>query len=74
MQQVAAAADAGEIDLKTFHEVREIHGTQGVERVTIFDDRIAEAGVAVNNAVHFVDPSARVNPGHSTNLKVFEQE
>jgi len=33
-----------------------------------------EAAVAVNNAVHYVDPKARVNPGHSTNLKVFSQE
>ncbi len=32
----------------------------------------AEAAIAVNNAVHFVDPSARVNPGHSTNMKVFK--
>ena len=32
----------------------------------------AEAAVAVNNAVHFVDPSARVNPGHSTSMKVFK--
>ncbi len=34
----------------------------------------AEAAVAVNQAVHFVDPSARVNPGHSTNMKVFKEE
>ncbi|MDQ3388497.1 MAG: NAD(P)/FAD-dependent oxidoreductase [Gemmatimonadota bacterium] len=33
-----------------------------------------EAAVAVNNAVHFLNPKARVNPGHSTNLKVFSQE
>ncbi len=32
----------------------------------------AEAAIAVNNAVHFVNPSARVNPGHSTNMKVFK--
>ncbi|TVR60955.1 MAG: NAD(P)/FAD-dependent oxidoreductase [Gemmatimonadales bacterium] len=32
----------------------------------------AEAAIAVNNAVRFVDPSARVNPGHSTNMKVFK--
>lgn len=136
-----AAADAGEIDLMTFHEVREIHGSERVERVTLFDNRtdedvtlacdevisclgfkpdlgpiklwgleveknrikvdalmstnvagifaagdiidyegkldliatgFAEAAVAVNNAVHFVDPTARVNPGHSTNMKVFK--
>jgi ferredoxin/flavodoxin---NADP+ reductase len=33
-----------------------------------------EAAVAVNNAVHFIDPKARINPGHSTNLKVFKQD
>jgi len=143
VQQMEAAAQAGEIELKTFHEVRQIHGTERVERVTIFDNRsdedatvecdfvlsclgfkpdlgpiknwgleveknrikvdslmrtnipgvyaagdvidyegkldliatgFAEAAVAVNNAVHFVDPSARVNPGHSTNLKIFKEE
>jgi thioredoxin reductase (NADPH) len=143
VRQMEAAAQAGEIDLRTFHEVREIHGTDRVERVTIYDNRtdedvtiecdtvlsclgfkpdlgpikgwgleveknrilvdplmatnipgvyaagdivdytgkldliatgFAEAAIAVNNAVHFVDPSARVNPGHSTNLKVFKQE
>jgi ferredoxin/flavodoxin---NADP+ reductase len=33
-----------------------------------------EAAVAVNNAVHFIDPKARINPGHSTNLKIFKQD
>jgi thioredoxin reductase (NADPH) len=138
---VEAAAAADEIDLRTFHEMREIHGAETVDRVTIFDNRtdedfvlecdtvlaclgfkpdlgpiknwgleveknrvrvdpqmattvpgifaagdiidyegkldliatgFAEAAIAVNNAVHFVDPSARVNPGHSTNMKVFK--
>ncbi|HEX9708632.1 MAG TPA: FAD-dependent oxidoreductase, partial [Candidatus Thermoplasmatota archaeon] len=32
----------------------------------------AEAAVAVNNAVHFVNPDARVNPGHSTNMAMFK--
>ena len=31
-----------------------------------------EACIAVNNAVHYIDPKARVNPGHSTNLKIFK--
>jgi len=139
--QMMDAAGNGEIDLRTFYEVREIHGNERVERVTIFDNRtdeettvecdallsclgfkpdlgpiktwgieveknrikvdslmgtgvpglyaagdvvsyegkldliatgFAEAAVAVNNAVHLVDPSARVNPGHSTNMKVFK--
>lgn len=143
VQQMEAAASAGEIHLRTFHEVREIHGEGSVERVTIFDNRtdedtaldcdvvlsclgfkpdlgpikgwgvaveknrvlvdslmatnvpgiygagdivdyegkldliatgFAEAAIAVNNAVHFVDPDARVNPGHSTNMKIFKQD
>ena len=142
VQQLEAAAAAGEVDLHTFHEVREIHGTDVVEKLTIFDNRTdedvsldcdcvlsclgfkpdlgpikawgleveknrikvdqlmatnltgvfaagdvvdyegkldliatgyAEAAIAVNNAVHYVDPTARVNPGHSTNMKVFKQ-
>lgn len=141
VQKTLEAAEAGEIDLRTFHEVRSIHGADAVTGVTIFDNRtdedveleadavltflgfkpdlgpiknwgleveknrvkvdqlmatsvpgiyaagdvvayegkldliatgFAEAAVAVNNAVHFVDPSARVNPGHSTNMKVFK--
>lgn len=32
----------------------------------------AEAAIAVNNAIHHVDPEARVNPGHSTHMKVFK--
>lgn len=32
----------------------------------------AEAAIAVNNAVHLVDPTARVNPGHSTSMKIFK--
>jgi thioredoxin reductase (NADPH) len=31
----------------------------------------SEAAVAVNQAVRLLDPNARVNPGHSTNLKIF---
>ncbi len=34
----------------------------------------SEAAVAVNNAVHYLNPKARVNPGHSTNLKLFSQD
>ena len=34
----------------------------------------SEAAIAVNNAVHYLNPKARVNPGHSTNLKIFSQD
>ena len=32
----------------------------------------SEAAMAVNHAVHEIDPKARYNPGHSTNLKLFK--
>ena len=32
-----------------------------------------EAAMAVNHAVHQIDPKARYNPGHSTDLKVFKE-
>jgi ferredoxin/flavodoxin---NADP+ reductase len=136
-----AAHEAGEVEIRTFHEVQEIIGNGCVERATMFDNRtndettmecdavltflgfkpdlgpmtgwgleirknrilvnqlmetnlpgvfgagdivdydgkldliatgFGEAAIAVNNAVHHVNPDARVNPGHSTNLKVFQ--
>jgi ferredoxin/flavodoxin---NADP+ reductase len=33
----------------------------------------SEAAMAVNHAAHLINPSARYNPGHSTNLKVFKE-
>ena len=137
------ATAEGRIDLRTFHEVREIHGNGRVQGITIFDNRtdvdtmveadavlcflgfkpdlgpikswglevkrnrivvnqlmetnlpgvyaagdvveyqgkieliatgFAEATIAVNNAVHYFDPNARVNPGHSTNLAIFKDK
>ncbi len=34
----------------------------------------AEAAIAVNQAVHWVHPEKKVNPGHSSNLAVFGQK
>ena len=33
----------------------------------------AEACIAVNNAVHYINPKTKVNPGHSSNLAIFGQ-
>jgi ferredoxin/flavodoxin---NADP+ reductase len=33
----------------------------------------SEAAMAVNHAVRAIDPKARYNPGHSTNLKLFKE-
>jgi ferredoxin/flavodoxin---NADP+ reductase len=141
MRLLQEAVDAGTVELLTYHEVRAIHGTDGVTGATVFDNRtdqdtgldvdavltligfrpdlgpladwgldlarntirvsqtmetnvpgvyaagdiatyagkleliatgFSEAAIAVNHAVHHIDPKARVNPGHSTNLKVFK--
>jgi thioredoxin reductase (NADPH) len=144
VRRMEEAVEAGEVELRAFHEVRRIHGAEAVEGVTLFDNRtdedttfgcdavltflgfkpdlgpikhwglelagrnrvkvnslmetsvpgifaagdlvdyegkldliatgFAEAAVAVNNAVHFVDPTARVNPGHSTSMKIFKED
>ncbi|MDP2956827.1 MAG: NAD(P)/FAD-dependent oxidoreductase [Longimicrobiales bacterium] len=141
--RMLSAVAAGQIHLRTFHEVREVHGSERVEAVTIFENRtgadvrlecdavftflgfkpdlgpiadwgleieknrvkvnslmetnipgiyaagdlvdypgkmdliatgFAEAAIAANQAVHFVDPTARVNPGHSTSSKLFKDK
>jgi len=33
----------------------------------------AEAAVAVNHAVHFINPAAKIEPGHSSNMAIFGQ-
>ena len=34
----------------------------------------AEACIAVNHAVHFINPAAKVEPGHSSNMAIFGQK
>lgn len=143
VELVETAAEKGEIELLTYHEVEAIHGEDRVTGATIYhnkteekrelelDDVIAligfvpnigpiadwglelegntirvdsrmmtnvpgvyaagdiatyegklelistgfgEAAIAVNNAVHLVNPDARVNPGHSTSSKAFRDK
>lgn len=40
-------------------------------KLELISTGFGEAAIAVNNAVHLLDPSAKVNPGHSTSSKVF---
>ncbi len=35
---------------------------------------VAEACIAVNHAVHFINPAAKVEPGHSSNMALFGQK
>jgi thioredoxin reductase (NADPH) len=43
-------------------------------KIDLIATGFAEATIAVNNVVHYIDPKARVNPGHSTNLAVFKDK
>lgn len=140
MAQLKEGVEAGEIELLTYKETKEIHGDDCVTGATIFDNRtkeetfldvdavialigfkpdlgpisnwglefekhsikvngnletnlpgvyaagdithyagkieliatgFSEAVMAVNHATQLINPSARYNPGHSTNLKIF---
>lgn len=58
-----------------------LRGVYAAGDITQYDGKLdliatgfAEACVAVNNAVHVIDPDARVNPGHSTSLAVFKDK
>jgi ferredoxin/flavodoxin---NADP+ reductase len=48
--------------------------THHAGKIELIATGYGEAAIAVNNAVHFINPKARVNPGHSTNLKIFAQD
>jgi thioredoxin reductase (NADPH) len=143
IKQVQDLAAGGKCDFRTFWEVKELHGGDRLERVTIANSKTkeeeslevdavipllgfhsdigaikewgldlekadikvdqvmstnvpgiyaagdvtnypgklkliatgaGEACIAVNNAVHFINPKAKVNPGHSSNLAIFGQK
>lgn len=57
-----------------------VPGVYAAGDVAVYDGKLeliatgtAEAAIAVNNAVHLIDPKAKVNPGHSTSYKIFDQ-
>jgi thioredoxin reductase (NADPH) len=143
VEQVNALCAAGKMELRTFWEVRAIHGSARIEGVTIFNNKtkeeekvaldvvipqlgfvsslgaiaewgldiekgdikvtqtmetnlpgifaagdittypgklkliatgVAEACIAVNHAVHFINPAAKIEPGHSSNMALFGQK
>lgn len=143
VELVEGADESGEIELLTYHEVREIHGDDELTGATIYHNEtdeertleldeilsligyvpnigpiaewglelegntirvdsqmmtnlpgvyaagdictyegklelistgFGEAAIAVNNAVHFADPDAKVDPGHSTSAAAFRDD
>jgi len=142
VQQVQALHAAGKMELRTFWEIKNIHGEEWIEAVTIHNNKtkeeerlgvdavipqlgflsslgaiaewgleldkgdirvsstmetnipgifaagdittypgklkliatgVAEASIAVNHAVHFINPTAKIAPGHSSNMALFGQ-
>ncbi len=142
VRQVHALCAAGKMELRTFWELRAIHGADAIEGVTLVntktkvEERVAvdavipqlgfisslgaiaewgleivqgeiqvsqtmatnipgifaagdittypgklkliatgaaEAAIAVNHAVHFINPAAKIEPGHSSNMALFGQ-
>ncbi len=43
-------------------------------KLELISTGFGEAAIAVNNAVHYMDPSAKVDPGHSTSSKAFRDK
>ena len=143
VDQVHALSAAGKMELRTFWELKAIHGGSRIERVTLVNNKtkdeervaldcvipqlgfvsslgaiaewgldiekgeikvsqtmetnlpgifaagdittypgklkliatgVAEACIAVNHAVHFINPSAKIEPGHSSNMALFGQK
>jgi thioredoxin reductase (NADPH) len=142
VRQVEELCAAGHMELRTFWEVRAIHGNDSVEKVTLYNNKtkqeetisidavipqlgflsslgaiaewgleiekgdikvqstmetnlpgifaagdittypgklkliatgVAEASIAVNHAVHFINPTSKIEPGHSSNMALFGQ-
>ena len=42
-------------------------------KLTLIATGAAEAAIAVNHAVHFINPAAKIEPGHSSNMAIFGQ-
>jgi len=143
VEQVKALCAAGKMELRTFWEVKAIHGDERIERVIIYQNKtkeeatvevesvipqlgfisalgaiaewgldiekgeikvsqtmetnipgifaagdittypgklkliatgVSEACIAVNHAVHFINPDKKIEPGHSSNMALFGQK
>lgn len=43
-------------------------------KLELISTGFGEAAIAVNNAVHYIDPAAKVDPGHSTSSAAFREK
>ena len=71
--------EQGEIKVSSTMETN-IPGIFAAGDITVYDGKLkliatgaAEAAIAVNHAVHFINPAAKIEPGHSSNMAIFGQ-
>ncbi len=73
--------DTDQADIKVNSEMQtNVPGVYAAGDITSYPGKLkliavgaSEACIAVNNAVHYVNPKAKVNPGHSSNLAIFDK-
>ncbi len=60
-----------ETNIPGVYAAGDIAGYEG--KLDLIASGFSEAALAVNHAVHYLNPDARVNPGHSSHMKVFKE-
>ena len=73
--------DTEKADIKVTSEMQtNVQGIYAAGDITSYPGKlkliatgVSEACIAVNNAVHYINPRAKVNPGHSSNLAIFDR-
>jgi thioredoxin reductase (NADPH) len=74
--------DTGKADIKVDRVMRtNVPGIYAAGDIADYEGKlkliatgVAESCTAVNNAVHYIDPKRKVDPGHSSDLKIFEDQ
>ncbi len=60
-----------ETNIPGIYAAGDIAGYEG--KLDLIASGFSEAALAVNHAVHYLNPDARVNPGHSSHMKLFKE-
>ena len=80
IEQWGLAITKGEIKVSTTMATS-LPGIYAAGDVTTYEGKLkliatgfAEAAIAVNYAVHYVNPGKKIDPGHSSNMEIFESK
>ena len=60
-----------ETNIPGIYAAGDIAGYEG--KLDLIASGFSEAALAANHAVHYLNPDARVNPGHSSHMKLFKE-